>query len=271
MAAQFALESAIADVARSGSNAAMMSDSRSQLGALGALLQQVGAASAGALVAMRAEIAASVSGAQAAAQQSRAAAEATAAADAAGLAQALSAAAIASRAAVDNAMEGLRPLRSEIHLARRRSGNTASAKKSAEATSPPSKRSIHRKAISTRLAARSVRWPMPRRTAQVGRNSISAGAIWSPLPTICASKCAHQAARPRSLTIICAKICAASLNPKDCRIRRSTRNSPPIPTPLEAAKAYVSGDNDLRALQHVGQVSESIVADTAPPGEATGR
>lgn len=71
VAAQFDLESAIADMMRNGAPASAMLDSRSQLGSVIALRQQVAGADVKTLAAMRSDIAAMVAASQTAAQEAQ--------------------------------------------------------------------------------------------------------------------------------------------------------------------------------------------------------
>ena len=71
VAAQLALESAIAELSRAGGDAATLATAKSQLASLGDLRQQISTASIATLAAMRSEVAGVAAAAQASAQQTR--------------------------------------------------------------------------------------------------------------------------------------------------------------------------------------------------------
>lgn len=110
VAAQFEIETVIADLARDGAPASTMMDSRNQLAALGALRQQLTGADVKALVAMRSDIAATVAASQSTAQQARTAAEASNTGSLANYAQ-------NARAAVNDVMRGMKDFEPYLHFA----------------------------------------------------------------------------------------------------------------------------------------------------------
>lgn len=69
VAAQFELESAIADLARNGAPSTSIAEARTQFASLGALCQQLASADSKTLIALRATVAAAVASGQSAAQQ----------------------------------------------------------------------------------------------------------------------------------------------------------------------------------------------------------
>jgi len=110
VAAQFDLEAAIADLMRDGAPASDVISSRTQLGSVIALRQQVAGADVKSLAAMRSDIATVVAASQSAAQQARTSSDMAAASNIANIAQ-------NARATVNETMRGMKDFEPYLHFA----------------------------------------------------------------------------------------------------------------------------------------------------------